>query len=326
MDAIQACDIVVTTLKASRLNFFLQESPFAITINIKKTFIKNHAGIEICPEVENLSCMNCIMAARKHVVKHTTEENNDKVCDLEDTIQELSIKLEKAEKELSEVMVDKNTLLENVRDITDARTNEKDEHELKLKHFQSELEKKNKELIKESERNKLLRENFLLVEAQLENLKYQEKKVIYNVETNNNFEILDVCDDKLDAKDTNAEKMVEKTKVNHSNYKEFLKNFLENFKENPDDDTTKYSQAALKMLKKGHNIFHVSLLDIGLYNQSLKAFLNGQSREELHIIEKDCKELVMAFGESLGKGTFKKDTSVFINPKNYGQTWPKKSN
>ena len=80
------------------------------------------------------------------------------------------------------------------------------------------------------------------------------------------------------------------------------------------------------MLEKGHNIFHVSLLDVGIYNPNLKAFLNGQSRENLHKLEKDCKELVMTFGETLGKGRFKADTSVFINPKNYGQTWPKKGN
>ena len=40
-------------------------------------------------------------------------KNDDKVSDLEDTIHELSIQLEKAEKELSEVTVDKNTLLED---------------------------------------------------------------------------------------------------------------------------------------------------------------------------------------------------------------------
>lgn len=325
MDASQACHIVVTTVKASRLNFFLQESPFAITLNIKKTFIKNQDGIEIYPDVENFSCNKCKVAAKNQVVQCDTGESDEKVCDLQDTIHELSMKLEKAKIELSEAMIEKKAILGDFRDITEARNHEKDEHELKIKQFQGELRRKDDELIKESKKSKVLRENLLLAEAHRGNLKSREEKVVYNVETNNNFEILDIREDRSHDKETEDKIKVINENVDHSNYKEFLKDFLENFKENPYDDT-KYSQAALKMLEKGHNIFHVSLLDIGFYNQNLKAFLNGQSREELHLIEKDCKELVMAFGETLGKGSFKKDTSVFINPKNYGQTWPKKSN
>ena len=102
----------MTTLKAFRLNFFLQESPFAITIN-------------------------CKMAARNQTVKHATDENDDKLCDLEETIHELDIKLKTVKKELSEVMENKNSILADFRDVTDTRNNEKDEHELETKQFQS---------------------------------------------------------------------------------------------------------------------------------------------------------------------------------------------
>ena len=325
MNANQACDIVVATLKSSRLNFFLQESPFSITVNIKKTFIKNQAGSEIYPDVEDFSCIKCKMSVSNQVVKNTTGEIDDKDCDLKDTIQDLSIKLDKAKIELSEVMTEKNTLLAGFRDITDVRNDERDEHKHEIELFRGELKKKDEEFIKELKRSEILSENLLLAEAQLENLKSEEKKLVYNVETNNNFEMLDIHEKKLDTKNTEDKSEIQKTKVDHSNYKEYLKHFLENFKENPEDDP-KYSQAALKMLEKGHNIFHMSLLDIGLYNYKLKAFLSAQSREELQLIEKDCKELVMAFGETFGKGSFKSNTSVFINPKNYGQTWPEKSN
>ena len=74
--------------------------------------------------------------------------------------------------------------------------------------------------------------------------------------------------------------------------KEYLKKILENYKELP-NDCLKYKDAATKIPEKGHNIFHISLLDVGLYDTSLKAFLNNQSRENLHLIEKDCKDLVM---------------------------------
>ena len=178
MDAIQACDIVVATLKSSRLNFFLQESPFSITVNIKKTFIKNQAGSEIYPDVEDFSCIKCKMSVSNQVVKNTTGEIDDKDCDLKDTIQDLSIKLDKAKIELSEVMTEKNTLLAGFRDITEK--------------FQGELKKKDEAFIKELKKSEILSENLLLAEAQLENLKCEEKKLFYNVETNNNFEMLDI--------------------------------------------------------------------------------------------------------------------------------------
>ena len=128
----------------------------------------------------------------------------------------------------------------------------------------------------------MISDNLFLAEAQLENQKLQEKKLFYNIETNNNFEMLGK-EKYTDSEATKDKEEVKDNKVDHSNYKGFLKIFLENFKENPDDEP-KYPQAALKMLEKGHNIFHVSLLDIGLFNPNLKAFLNRQSRENLIII------------------------------------------
>ena len=114
-------------------------------------------------------------------------------------------------------------------------------------------------------------------------------------------------------------------KVEDSNYKDYQKEFLEKYKEHPKEEP-KYKQSALEMIQKSNNVFHVSLLDVGFYNTNLKGFFNSKSRENLNAIEKQRKELIMNFGESLDKGGFKKDTSVFINPKNYGQTWPKGSN
>ena len=326
MDANQACDIVVNTVKASSLNFLLQESPFAITINIKKTFIKNQSGIKSNPDIYKFSCFKCNATAENYPVKDTTvSENDEKHRDvLDKTIQELSNKLEKATKELSEVMEDKEKLLVDLANITKEMHEKNEKHEIEIKQCKDEAKKKDEELIKESKRSKTLSENLNLAEAQLENTKHQEKDLVYNVEINNNFETLHKHAD-ADAENTINKKEGKRKFVDHSNYKGFLKDFLENFKENLGEEP-KYPKAALKMIENGHNIFHVSLLDVGLYNPNLKAFLNGHSREDLHKIEKDCKELIMTFGKDLGKGSFKSDTSVFINPKNYGQTLPKNSN
>ena len=45
MDQKQTCEIILSNLKKSKINFSLSESPFAGTIDIKKSFIKDHHGV-----------------------------------------------------------------------------------------------------------------------------------------------------------------------------------------------------------------------------------------------------------------------------------------
>ena len=44
MDASQTCDQVLQFLNSSNLNYFLSESAFSVSIEIKKTFIINKDG------------------------------------------------------------------------------------------------------------------------------------------------------------------------------------------------------------------------------------------------------------------------------------------
>ena len=44
MDANQTSDYLLSLVKISNLNFNLSESPFSLTLNIKKSFIKNQDG------------------------------------------------------------------------------------------------------------------------------------------------------------------------------------------------------------------------------------------------------------------------------------------
>ena len=110
VNASKVCDFLISVLKASHLNFYLQESPFAVNINVKKTFIKNHAGVEVLPDVDNFSCIKCQAADNNVVVKDTVGEDDEKYDKLNDTIHDLSCKLEKAKNELSETMEEKNDL------------------------------------------------------------------------------------------------------------------------------------------------------------------------------------------------------------------------
>ena len=44
MDAIRAAEVIIACVKNSNLNFQIQELPFSLQINIRKTFIKHKNG------------------------------------------------------------------------------------------------------------------------------------------------------------------------------------------------------------------------------------------------------------------------------------------
>ena len=51
MDANNATDVIVNTVKKSNLNFFIQESPFSLIINLRKTFIKTKTGLVLTSDL-----------------------------------------------------------------------------------------------------------------------------------------------------------------------------------------------------------------------------------------------------------------------------------
>ena len=44
MDPNQTCEFILNQIKTSNLNYTLTETPFAVTLNIKKSFIKEKSG------------------------------------------------------------------------------------------------------------------------------------------------------------------------------------------------------------------------------------------------------------------------------------------
>ena len=44
MDPSQTCELLLSSLKQSNLNFQLVESPFSVSIQIRKTFIRDQSG------------------------------------------------------------------------------------------------------------------------------------------------------------------------------------------------------------------------------------------------------------------------------------------
>ena len=71
MDASQTCDVLLTHLKMSNLNWNLVESPFSVTISVKKSFFKDKSGH---PQSSGLSYQNVDQMARE--LNMLRRENN----------------------------------------------------------------------------------------------------------------------------------------------------------------------------------------------------------------------------------------------------------
>ena len=141
-----------------------------------------------------------------------------------------------------------------------------------------------------------------------------EEVQVYNIETNNNFGVLEKYSNEPPQNEQSKvirNKKVMLPKIDHTNYKEVLYSFLNNYRESPDDDP-KYPQAAKLLVKNGHNWFHLSLLDMGKFNPNLKGFM---AAEQKNIME-GIKDLVADFVEKFGEV---KHLTVNVNKKNYGQ-------
>ena len=149
-----------------------------------------------------------------------------------------------------------------------------------------------------------------IVEQEEEN-EFGDDTILYHVETNNNFAVLDNGHLKAKSKTIRKtdEKVQEAVKVDHENYMENLKLFFENFTET-ENENPKYLESMKNVILKGYNIFHISLSDVGKFNPNLKGYLS----ENLNKLEKceELKEMVKAYDAKF-QGEFKKNLDILIN-------------
>ena len=187
MSATNAAAVVLSAVKKSNLNYYIQESPFSLMINLRKTFIKNKDGYILYPPPSV-----------------TTEDTNDeklKIEKLEREMSNLSIQLEKSKAENlavnekvkhlktdNEALKKKNDelegnidILKNVKDAANkyVKSKEREIASLKVKNNNIEeeiknLDKKNIELkekldLKDDEARKILHEK-VNIEEKMESL------------------------------------------------------------------------------------------------------------------------------------------------------------
>ena len=156
MDAFQSCELLLKYVKNSNLNFSLNESPFSVSLSIRKSFVKDKFGAERSSAFtgishqdgrlvnENQNLQNEKKSLSALVIHHEREKEV-----FEQTIGDLSEKLEKARAELMEIMSEKNTLVKakkNTEKELDEKTNENENLKMEIKTFSKTVKSKENEL------------------------------------------------------------------------------------------------------------------------------------------------------------------------------------
>ena len=108
MEANKVADMIVTSIKKSNLNFFIQESPFSLIIHLRKSFIKNKAGYTVLPPVSVLQNSNEVNEALEKEKSKVTKLEHENTA-LHDSIEQLQVDLQEAR----DALYEKDIQLEN---------------------------------------------------------------------------------------------------------------------------------------------------------------------------------------------------------------------
>ena len=115
MAAIAMCDQVLQTLKYSNLNFVVQETPFSAYITIRKSFISGKVFNPDSGDISFAPSSKKKITEEKELletrIRELETENENYASDLHN----VSMKLEKAKKELSNALFEKETSDKNKR-------------------------------------------------------------------------------------------------------------------------------------------------------------------------------------------------------------------
>ena len=213
MDATYAADVVISSVKKSNLNFFIQESPFSLLINIRKTFIKNKSG-------------NVLQPATTSDTKNTTGELKIEID--QDSIEQLQTELNKAKEAVHRLTLDhEKAKTDTLKALSEAR--ELKEMVKKHENENKALKKKNSELqlnIDHLKKDKIeSKENMTSKEKEIVKLKIE----INNLEENTKCSIEDLKKENLKLKEDVVVKddELKKTMDEKSSLEEKLKSLLD---------------------------------------------------------------------------------------------------
>ena len=108
MDPNQTCEMILSYLKRSNLNFSLVESPFGMKIVIKKSFIKDMNGIS---RTSGISHQNVQLLEENNYLRNIISDQFNEIVNYQHAVHGLSISLEKAKVEITELLAQKNKMV-----------------------------------------------------------------------------------------------------------------------------------------------------------------------------------------------------------------------
>ena len=108
MDPNKICDVLLTYIKNSKLNFNLSETPFAVSINLKKSFIRDRNGAPKYPTsvFSDTSIQNVLdenKSLKSSIDQYEIDQDSFKTA-----IHDLDMKLQKAKVEIEDNFCEKN--------------------------------------------------------------------------------------------------------------------------------------------------------------------------------------------------------------------------
>ena len=122
---MKTANVIISCVKASNLNYQIQESTFSLLINLRKTFIKDKNGDDLQPSSDCIEG-ETVRLRLQLKVENLVEENSSirshldllevQLHDANEALHDVSIKLEKSKIEAAEVLFEKNRLFkENLK-------------------------------------------------------------------------------------------------------------------------------------------------------------------------------------------------------------------
>ena len=160
MDANNVADAIVSSVKKSNLNFYLQESPVSVNINIRKTFVKNKDGHTLQPPPNDTAG---VTIEEKLEIEKLKKEKSD-----------LSIKLEKAKAD----KLTANKKAARLQEENEALKKKNEEIQVNIDTLKSvkntaskNIKSKDKEIASLEVENKNLEEDFKKIKTENINLK-----------------------------------------------------------------------------------------------------------------------------------------------------------
>ena len=114
MDPFQTCDLLLSYIKKSNLNFSLNESPFAVSVSIKKTFVKNKNGTIRHPSLSDSVIQDTFVKKKGQIYFDENSSLKDTIAHYEadqeafkHAIHDLDMKLQKSKVEVADLISEK---------------------------------------------------------------------------------------------------------------------------------------------------------------------------------------------------------------------------